>query len=296
MAAARKLADALQGQVMMLAGHCPAVGLQIRPEAEGADAAMVPVDPGFGEEVAEIRVPFALAAAATCDARHILFPETPLGGELARRVAARLGDWPATRMVRLSATEAICAADSGRTDMTRPLPRVLVPAPDAFAPLPPGPLREARRIALEAAPQSPHARVIEVIPPDPRFLALAEAELIISAGAGLTDWDAFHEAAAVLGAAEGGSRVVCDAGLLPRARQVGVSGVMVSPRCYLAFGIAGASQHLQGIADAERVVAVNADRHAAIMKRADLAIVADAQAVLPALVGRARARGAHRAA
>jgi electron transfer flavoprotein alpha subunit len=292
MAAARKLADTLYGQVVMLAGHSPSVACQVRPEAEGADAAIVPVDSGFAEETAETRVSFVVAAAASTEARHILFPETPVGGELARRVAARFGDWPATRVVRLSATEAICIADAGRSDVTRPLPRILVPAPAAFAPLPPGPLREARRITLDAVAQIPRVRVIEIINPDPRSLPLAEAELIIGAGGGLTNWEAFHEAAVLLGAAEGGSRAVCDAGLLPRTRQVGVSGVLVSPRCYLAFGIAGASQHLQGIADAERVVAVNSDRHAPIMQRADLAIAADAQVVLRALVARARARGA----
>ena len=42
---------------------------------------------------------------------------------------------------------------------------------------------------------------------------------------------------------------------------------------------------------AERVIAVNADPHADMLKRADLAIVADAQDVLPALVARGRARG-----
>jgi electron transfer flavoprotein alpha subunit len=295
MAAARKLADSLHGAVVMLAGHSQHIALQVRPEAEGADAAIVPVDAGFAEEIAETRVPFVVAAAALTEARHILFPETPVGGELARRVAARLDDWPATRVVRLSASEAICIADAGRCDLTRPLPRILVPAPEAFAPLPPSPLREARRISLDAATQVPRVRVIEFIIPDPRSVALAEAELIIGAGGGLSNWQAFHEAALLLGAAEGGSRVVCDAGLLPRTRQVGVSGVMVSPRCYLAFGIAGASQHLQGIADAERVVAVNSDRYAPIMHRADLAIAADAQVVLPALVARARARGVRHA-
>ncbi len=94
--------------------------------------------------------------------------------------------------------------------------------------------------------------------------------------------------AAALKATEGGSRVVCDAGLLPRDRQVGASGTLVEPRCYLAFGIAGAPQHLQGIERCERVVAVNTDLHADMVKRSDLAIIQDAQAVMPALVRRAR--------
>ena len=118
---------------------------------------------------------------------------------------------------------------------------------------------------------------------DPNAVPLKEADFIVSAGNGVTDWNAFHAVADALGGAEGGSRVVCDAGLLPRGRQVGASGTLVEPRCYLAFGIAGAPQHLQGIARCERVVAVNTDLHADMVKRADLAVIADAQAVMPAL-------------
>ena len=129
---------------------------------------------------------------------------------------------------------------------------------------------------------------------DANALPLAEADFIVSAGNGVTDWNAFHEVAAALHATEGGSRAVVDAGFLPRERQVGASGTLVDPRCYLAFGIAGAPQHLQGIMRCEHVIAVNTDLHADMVKRADLAIVADAQVVMPALtrlVSDARSRG-----
>jgi electron transfer flavoprotein alpha subunit len=99
----------------------------------------------------------------------------------------------------------------------------------------------------------------------------------------VTDWTAFHALAEVLGAAEGGSRVVCDAGLLPRERQVGASGTLIQARCYLAFGISGAPQHLQGIVRCEKVVAINTDLHAEMVKRGDLSAIKDAQAVMPAL-------------
>ena len=66
-------------------------------------------------------------------------------------------------------------------------------------------------------------------------------------------------------------------------RQVGTSGTLVDPRSYLAFGIFGAVQHLQGIQRCQRVVAVNTDRHAAMVKRADLVVIADAQNVMAAL-------------
>ena len=64
---------------------------------------------------------------------------------------------------------------------------------------------------------------------------------------------------------------------------MGASGTVLAADCYLALGIAGAPQHLQGIAGCEHVVAVNTDLHAAMIERAGLAIVADAQPVMEAL-------------
>jgi electron transfer flavoprotein alpha subunit len=59
---------------------------------------------------------------------------------------------------------------------------------------------------------------------------------------------------------------------------------VLAATCYLALGISGAPQHLQGVAGCEHVVAVNTDLHAAMIERAGLAIVQDAQRVMPALL------------
>jgi electron transfer flavoprotein alpha subunit len=89
---------------------------------------------------------------------------------------------------------------------------------------------------------------------------------------------------AALHATPGASRVLCDAGLMPRHSQVGASGTVLAATCYFALGISGAPQHLQGVAGCEHVVAVNTDLHAAMIERAGLAVVQDAQAVMPALL------------
>ena len=123
----------------------------------------------------------------------------------------------------------------------------------------------------------------ETIPADPASLPLAEAGFVVSAGNGVSDFDGFRALVAALGATPGASRVVCDAGLMPRDRQVGASGTVLDAICYCAVGIAGAPQHLQGVAKCEHVVAVNTDLHAAMIERAGLAVVADAQKVMPAL-------------
>jgi electron transfer flavoprotein alpha subunit len=283
MGAARLLADAGGGALVVLT---PAGAAEDFAGA-GADR-LLPVALPAGY-VPEARAAAALAAMAALQPRHVLFPDTATGGgDVGRRVAAALGERPAARVVRLSAAEAVSRVEGGRHDRLCTPPRLLLVAAEAADP-PSGARWEARPLPALAVPALD--QVVGdggLAPTDPNAVPLTEADFIVSAGNGVSDWAAFHEVAAALGAAEGGSRVVCDAGLLPRDRQVGASGSLVEPRCYLAFGIAGAPQHLQGITRCERVLAVNTDLHAEMVKRADLAIVADAQKVMPALAKLAR--------
>jgi electron transfer flavoprotein alpha subunit len=280
--AARALADALDGAVVALACTAPAAPAEDFGAA-GVDRLLRATDPAFAGYAPEVKAASALAAIERLKPRHVLLPDSPLGGgDLARRLAVHLGVRLAANVQRLATDEITCRGDAGRSDILRHPPLLIALAPEAADPVA-GERHEARTldpVAVEAAPRLVDNGLAAV---DPNAVPLREADFIVSAGNGVTDWDAFHAVAAALGAAEGGSRVVCDAGLLPRGRQIGASGTLVEPRCYLAFGIAGAPQHLQGIARCERVVAVNTDLHADMVKRADLAVIADAQAVMPAL-------------
>lgn len=239
----------------------------------------------------------ALALLATTDKppgavsiRHLLFPDSPYGGaDLGRRLAARLGERAVTGCWHLDRTEARRRRADGLEDEHRPLTRVLLLAEEAADPFS-GPRREARDLA--APPVSAVARVEDLGPVkvDPQEIDLAEAPFIAAAGNGLVNWQDFHALAEALGAAEGGSRVAVDKGFLPRVRQIGASGTRVTARCYLALGISGAPQHLEGITKCDRVIAVNRDAACPMVKRADLAVVGDLDEILPALLALARER------
>ena len=280
--AARALAGREGGVAVLTLGPCEGCGgagadrlIQIEGQAEVYDPA--------GRAA---RIAAALAALAP---RHVLFPESLDGGDLARRVAVRMGA-PLFGNAEVVAAGGLIRPARGRRVEQRAAPGLLATvAPDAVADYA-GPPREARPLAVEAdgmagrdtrpAPILAATRV----PADPATVPLALAEFVTAAGNGLHDLDTFRQLVAALRATPGASRVLCDAGLMPRHAQVGASGTVLAATCYFALGISGAPQHLQGVAGCEHVVAVNTDLHAAMIERAGLAIVQDAQAVMPALL------------
>lgn len=222
--------------------------------------------------------------ASHFDIRHLLAPETPLAGDLARRTAAFLGESLFADAELVTPEFVARRRGAGRLEERRRPPRCLTIGLDRVA-AHGGSRHEGRELAF-AAPQASAGAVLSVGPVerDAATVPLAEAEFVVSAGNGVSNFDLFRQLAAALGGVPGASRVVCDGGLMPRDRQVGASGTVLTAAGYFALGIAGAPQHLQGIAGVEHVVAVNTDLHAKMIERASLAVVADAQAVMPALL------------
>jgi electron transfer flavoprotein alpha subunit len=94
------------------------------------------------------------------------------------------------------------------------------------------------------------------------------------------------QVAEALAGSAGATRVVTDAGWMSYDRQIGTTGVAVSPELYVAFGISGAAQHVSGLGVPEYVVSVNTDPSCPMTLMADLCIVADAPAVLAELAER----------
>ncbi len=78
--------------------------------------------------------------------------------------------------------------------------------------------------------------------------------------------------------------VADDLGWVPKDHYVGRSGQHIAPRLYLAVGISGAPQHLEGVRGAKVVAAVNSDPDARIFRSADFGIVGDLYEVVPALI------------
>ena len=87
-----------------------------------------------------------------------------------------------------------------------------------------------------------------------------------------------------MNAVVGASRpLTSDLGWMPEDRQVGLSGVTVKPKLYVAVGISGQIQHLTGMRESKLVVAINTDKNAPIFQECDYGIVGDLYAVVPEL-------------
>ncbi|WEY42922.1 electron transfer flavoprotein subunit alpha/FixB family protein [Paraburkholderia sp. SUR17] len=241
----------------------------------------------------------ALAACAAQFAPvHILLPDNAAGdGDLGRRYAAQAGASVAAHVVEIDAAHVSVYVHAKKAVAKRTVPEVVLLAPGAVdSRLPFVGAGEAMQMGSfdTAASAAARYRDLGIEETDASQMALEEADFIVSAGNGVTDIAAFEALAGVLGAAIGASRVAVDNGHFTRDKQVGATGKTVQASVYIAFGISGAVQHLQGIKDCRHVIAVNLDASAPIAKRADLTIVGDTRETIASLTEAiARARAAH---
>jgi electron transfer flavoprotein alpha subunit len=121
-------------------------------------------------------------------------------------------------------------------------------------------------------------KFIEAIKPAGGDVDITAQDKLISIGRGIggkENIELAEELAEALGAVVSASRPVVDAGWLPRTRQVGKSGLKVKPKLYLMLGISGAPEHLEGMSNAELIIAVNTDKKAPIFNVAHYGTTAD---------------------
>ena len=116
---------------------------------------------------------------------------------------------------------------------------------------------------------------------------LFKAEAVVAAGRGFAEKEDLDLARALcdkIGAGLGCSRPLTEGvDWLPSEVYIGVSGLMLAPKVYVACGISGQMQHMVGCNRSGAIFAINKDKNAPIFKQCDFGLIGDIKDVLPAI-------------
>lgn len=253
-------------------------------------------------------LPFARAVEEIvrgCDPQIVLFGATTTGRDLAPRVASalncgltadctdlRVDEYKVGKKVWPNTLHQIRPAWGGNIIATIVSPESrpsMATVREGVMPMPePSEHVEARVLDVEVVffEQDFLTDVLRVHQAEKR-VDLRKAKIIVAAGMGASDERSLQlvqELARVLGGEFAGSRPVIDAGLLPQERQVGQTGTTVRPNLYIACGISGQVQHLAGMQESKRILAINSDPEAPIFDAAHYAIQGEVADVIPKMI------------
>ncbi len=284
------LAGELIGEAGRLAaaagGRCVAV-VSAAAEADlaagsGADEVIELASAGSAPLAEEDVARYLAGWAADAQPWAMLAPATSWGREVAARIAARLGAGLTGDAVELEVAEdrlvAWKPAFGGQM-----VAAITTISPVQMVTVRPGVL------AADAMPASADASHRTVLVPardrvrtlkrsrDPVADALVRADAVVGLGRGVSaqDYELLDPLLKFLGAELAATRKVTDAGHLPRSRQVGLTGLSIAPRLYLALGMSGRFNHTVGLRQAGTILAVNTDPDAAVFDICDIGIVGD---------------------
>lgn len=138
-------------------------------------------------------------------------------------------------------------------------------------------------------------KAIRLLDPEVGDVDITRATVLVAVGRGIQRKENLpmaEDLAGLLGGAVCASRPVIDQGWLALSRQVGKSGMVVKPKLYVALGISGASEHVEGMKDSDLIIAVNSDPKAPIFDVADYGVAVDLFELLPVLVEALKTRQA----
>ncbi len=119
----------------------------------------------------------------------------------------------------------------------------------------------------------------------PKSKDIRDSEVLVSGGGGVKK--GFHrltELAEALGGEVSASRHIVDSGIASRSIQVGQSGKTVSPKLYIALGIYGSLQHVEGLKNVKHIISVNINKDAPICSLSDIVVEGDAIEFIEKLV------------
>lgn len=264
--------------------------------AAGADRVHVADDAALAEFAVEPYLKILGDLFATQPPEIVLFGATPLGNELAPRLAQRLktGVLSHCTSLRMDEIERVLigtqAVYEGEYFVVKACPQarpeIATVLPDVFGPpyLDSYRFGETEPVSVDMAGVDARVRNTGPVEFTPMDVPLWHARRIVSAGRQAGDFQKVKQLAGVLGAQVAGAREAQDEGWITDKQVVGALGESVSPDLYVAVGIRGDTYHAFGIRDAKFVVAIYPDKDAPIFAGADAGLVGDPAEVVAGLI------------
>ncbi len=255
-----------------------------------------------------------VALVKDCSPQIVLFGATHMGRDLAPAVASALRSGLTADCTDLRIGEAVDKKTGERFERvlhqirpafggniiativnTRHWPQMATVREGVMKPIEPrkGFVGEIRRHDSHLAGVEIPTEVVEIVR-KASVVNLKGSRIIVAGGAGVGSKENFallHDLAAALGGAVGASRAAVDLGYCEKERQIGQTGVTVRPALMISCGISGAVQHLAGMRDSQKIIAINTDADAPILKVAHYGIVGDLAVVIPKMIKAIKAKG-----
>lgn len=251
----------------------------------GAADGVVRVDgPGLASFEPEGQAAALRAAVEAKGPRAVLVGYTSMGMDLATTLAVKAGMAHAASCIALEGGPRITARSQlygGKMIVTTDLGEGPCVATILAGAIPGDGGRAAGSPQVEAIPAPAtrgRVRFKRLVEPEAGDVDITAQDVLVAIGRGIgkkENIEVAEELASALGAVVAASRPIIDAGWLPRTRQVGKSGLKVKPKVYLALGISGAPEHLEGMKGAATIIAVNTDENAPIFNVAHYGMAAD---------------------
>lgn len=271
----------------------------------GIDKIYVLADERFAEYYTEFFSKAAVDAIREIQPEIFLIGATNQGRDLAPRISTALHTGLTADCTgldinekgQLAATRPTFGGQLMATILCKNLPQMATIRPKVFKPASENIVKKAEIITMPVNLDGLERRV-EVLEFKKAITKelnnLDSAEIVVAGGRGMKNAQGFEllkKFADELGGTVGATRLAVEMGLATHDMQVGQTGKTVSPKLYIACGISGAVQHTIGMADSERIIAINSDKNAPIFEIADYGYVGDVFEVVPQLVELLRSEG-----
>lgn len=269
----------------------------------GADHVIIAKDKSFALYSTDTYTRAIVQIAREKRPEIFLLGATPLGRDLAPRVANRLRTGLTADCTALE----ICPQE-GILLQTRPAfggnMMATIVCPDnrpQMATVRPGVMRQSacdlkrtgtkEVLTINLEEKDFITRVLDIIASTKKHVKLEDARIIVAGGHGVKTRKGFkllENLATELEAEVGASRAAVDAGQIGPEHQIGQTGKTVQPELYIACGISGAIQHLAGIMQSKHIVSINTDSRAPIVAASDVTFVGDLFQIVPLLTAKIR--------